>query len=117
MQIYTQVVGDKEVLKKLLSLMQKCDETVKNIVRDATLKAEGTAKKEVNVDTGRLRSSITHEFIDNKNEHSGIVGTNVHYAPYQEFGAHGKPYLYPGLKAGTDLMIKKLKSEIKKIKP
>jgi HK97 gp10 family phage protein len=35
-----------------------------------------------NVDTGRLRASITHQVRGN----TAIIGTNVQYAPYLEFG-------------------------------
>lgn len=44
--------------------------------------AEGEIKSATPVRTGRLRSSITHEVRDL----TGVVGTNVYYAPYVEFG-------------------------------
>lgn len=46
--------------------------------------AETYAKKEAPVDTGRLRNSISHKV--DKNEPAAYIGTNVEYAPYQEFG-------------------------------
>ena len=47
--------------------------------------AEGYAKDNTPVDTGRLRNSITHaEKID---EQSTYIGTNVEYAPYVEAGS------------------------------
>lgn len=45
------------------------------------LVAEGYAKGDTPVDTGRLRNSITH-VIDGKDAY---IGTNVEYAPYVEF--------------------------------
>ena len=42
------------------------------------------AKTDTPVDTGRLKSSITSEKINNE---SGVYGTNVEYAPYVEYGA------------------------------
>lgn len=48
----------------------------------ACLVVENAAKSKVPVDTGNLRSSITHEVEGNE----GVVGTNVEYAPYVEFG-------------------------------
>ena len=43
--------------------------------------AEGYAKEDCPVDTGRLRNSITHR-TQGKDEY---IGTNVEYAPYVEF--------------------------------
>ena len=48
--------------------------------------AEGHAKKETPVDTGRLRNSISHATDDE----SAYIGTNVEYAPYVELGARGR---------------------------
>lgn len=47
------------------------------------LVAEGYAKEETPVDTGRLRNSIAHAVKDN----AAYIGTNVEYAPYVEFGS------------------------------
>ena len=47
------------------------------------LKVENEAKKATVVDTGRLRASISHHIIS---EQSAVVGTNVQYAPFIEFG-------------------------------
>lgn len=49
---------------------------------EACMVVEKDAKKKCPVDDGTLRGSITSEVEDNK----GIVGTNVEYAPYVEFG-------------------------------
>jgi len=38
------------------------------------------------VDTGRLRQSIAREVTDTDNGIVGVVGTNVEYAPYVEYG-------------------------------
>ena len=50
------------------------------------LTAEGHAKKETPVDTGRLRNSISHVTDDE----AAYIGTNVEYAPYVELGARGR---------------------------
>lgn len=60
------------------------------------LLAEGYAKKECPVDTGRLRNSITHAVVSR--ERSVYVGTNVEYGPYVELGTRKQkahPYLRP----------------------
>lgn len=58
--------------------------------------AEGYAKLECPVDTGRLRNSITHEVVPS--EKAVYIGTNVEYAPYVELGTSRQkahPYLRP----------------------
>lgn len=54
------------------------------------------------VDTGRLRSSITMEMGKDGDDVVARVGTNVHYAPYLEFGTRrmtARPFLRPALDA------------------
>ena len=46
--------------------------------------AEGYAKDDCPVDTGRLRNSIAHKVI--QDEQAAYIGTNVEYAPYVEYG-------------------------------
>ena len=51
-------------------------------LRKMTLKLEGEVKKATVVDTGRLRSSISHRYFAQGSE----VGTNVQYASFVEYG-------------------------------
>ena len=54
------------------------------------------------VDTGRLRSSITHEVEYNNREIEGRVGTNVEYALELEIGSSriaARPFLRPAFNA------------------
>lgn len=46
----------------------------------------GEARHLAPVDTGKLRNSIAIEIDSNNPPQFAKVGTNVHYAPYQEFG-------------------------------
>lgn len=50
------------------------------------LTAEGYAKKDTPVDTGRLRNSIAHAVEDD----AAFIGTNVEYAIFVEAGARGR---------------------------
>ncbi len=50
------------------------------------LVAEGHAKKETPVDTGRLRNSIAHAVEDD----AAYIGTNTSYAIFVEAGARGR---------------------------
>lgn len=68
-----------EVLKKLEEAKRKGLEAI-------GLLAEGYAKENCPVDTGRLRNSISHA----KDKENAYIGTNVEYAPYVELGSRGK---------------------------
>jgi HK97 gp10 family phage protein len=64
-----------------------------NAMRDATLLVQGGAKRSLGkgpltpgANTGRLRASITPQVVVRTNTVTGIVGSNVLYAPYVEFG-------------------------------
>ena len=79
-------------------------------VKEASYKAvlgvclfiESEAKRRAPVDTGNLRRSLATEMLTGKNETvaRGVVGTNVEYAAFQEFGTRNmqaQPYLGPAL--------------------
>ena len=56
--------------------------SVENALERACLIVENSAREKAPVNTGNLRNSITHTV----NGNEGVVGTNVEYAPYVEFG-------------------------------
>lgn len=75
--------------------------TAKDLVRRVT-RVERGAKRICPVDTGRLRSSITHSLEQDSAGLVGVVGTDVEYAPYVELGtsrAGAQPFLRPALAA------------------
>lgn len=62
----------------------------------AAISIENEAKRLSPVDTGRLRSSITHD----SDQTGAVIGTNVEYAGFVELGTRHQtpqPYLRPGL--------------------
>lgn len=65
------------------------------------LTAEGYAKKDCPVDTGRLRNSISHA----RDDEAAYIGTNVEYAPFVELGSSKrkpKPFLRPAAQDHAD---------------
>ena len=75
------------------------DQALAKALEEVGLVAEGYAKKACPVDTGRLRSSITHQV--RPSEKSVYIGTNVEYAPYVELSTSrtkGQPFLRPAAK-------------------
>ena len=74
------------------------NEAVARALETIVLVAERYAKEYAPVDTGRLRNSISHQA--EPDEDAVYIGTNVEYAPYQEFGTYkmpGTPFLRPAL--------------------
>lgn len=72
------------------------DEAVARALEAIGLQAEGYAKMLAPVDTGRLRNSLTHTVEGS----TAFIGTNVEYAPYQEFGTSrtkAHPFLKPAV--------------------
>ncbi len=59
---------------------------VRAFMSRAAMYVEGKAKEKAPVDTGRLRSSITHEVDGETVPQWAKVGTNLSYAPYMEYG-------------------------------
>jgi len=76
-------------------------EKVRQALKKKGLKVVRESKKEAPVDTGRLRSNITLNVLDNTgNLPKVLVGTNVDYAKDVEFGTvkqPPQPYLRPAL--------------------
>lgn len=64
------------------------------------LGVQNRARELAPVDTGRLRSSITHKRGKDRLGPYVKVGTNVEYAPYVEFGTRyqrAQPFLRPAI--------------------
>lgn len=131
-----------ENLDKLISKLEKLDD-VNQAMEQACILVENEAKIKCPVDNGLLRNSITHYIEDNPDELVGVVGTNVEYAPYVEFGTgiysslgngrqdrwkykdakgewhstigqHPQPYLQPALEENRRKIEMMFKEQIKK---
>lgn len=131
-----------ENLDKLISKLEKLDD-VNQAMEQACILVENEAKIKCPVDIGVLRNSITHYIEDNPNELVGVVGTNVEYAPYVEFGTgiysslgngrqdrwkykdakgewhstigqHPQPYLQPALEENRRKIEKMFKEQVEK---
>jgi HK97 gp10 family phage protein len=76
---------------------------VHNEVQRRAVKVERAAKRLCPVDTGRLRSSITHSEPERRGDVLVVrIGTNVEYARFVELGTSrmsAQPYLRPALDA------------------
>lgn len=119
------ILGLDKALKRLSKIPQKLDDGTKEAITKTVYKVSGSATRRAPVKSGTLRRSIT-QFAKNERVQKsggkwiGKVGTNVHYAPHQEYGTkrgirpkyffktsvqEGKDYLH-------DLLIKAMKNAI-----
>ena len=85
----------KDNTEPVLSAMEKA---IERGLEAIGLTAEGHAKKETPVDTGRLRNSISHAVEDR----AAYIGTNVEYAPYVELGTRGRDRKHMLQRAATE---------------
>lgn len=113
----TEIKGLESLLKKLNSLGEDVndavyngiDKTVKAITRDAKILAP--------VDTGTLRNSISDEIEKGENVITGVSGTNIEYAVYQELGTSkmvAHPYLTPSYQANKLSLVPNIQEEMEK---
>ncbi len=104
-----EVKGLKETRRKMEQMIRDVHGTpILNAMRDVTLMVTRGAKINAPVDTGRLRASITPEIRATSNEVVGVVGSNVVYAPFQEFGTRymkGRFYLTRAFEAAKEFII------------
>ena len=89
-------------------VIQSVENAKRGGLEAASLIVEADATLRAPVDTGNLRSSITHRVVSDEEAH---IGTNVDYAPWVESGTHkmaAQPFLRPALdnnKARIERMI------------
>ena len=98
----------EQVIKQLKELQ------LVGLTKAATI-VEGSAVAKCPVDEGRLRDSITKEI----NEDYAIVGTNVEYAPWIEYGTKkmsAQPFMRPAIDENKSKIKRMFKKEMRKIK-
>lgn len=103
----------KMEIRGLQELQRKMEQVVADIsggellegMRDATLFLSRAVKQNMAVDwhdTGRSMSSVTPKVVLTTREIEGVVGSNVTYVPYGEFGTG----IYRDTEGARDLMAK-----------
>jgi HK97 gp10 family phage protein len=107
------IEGVPRLQRALLTITQEGRRTVQREVMRSALKVQAGAKRRAPVDTGRLRNSIAVEI--EEGGLSAVVGTNVHYAPFQEFGTsrmRARPFLFPAWEEERERFIAALRREL-----
>lgn len=114
-------------VKGLKELQRKAEQMVKDLhgapildaMRDSLLVIERGAKQNAPVDTGRLRASITPVITSSGEDVEGVVGTNVYYAPFQEFGTKrglkGKRYMQRAFEDNLDKIKKRFERAVNEV--
>jgi hypothetical protein len=80
--------GSPEEFKKRLSDPRLIAEPARNFLTNAVIFIQGLAREGAPVDTGRLAQSITYRVDSAPMPLWGKVGSNVSYAPDQEYGTN-----------------------------
>ena len=117
------VEGAKELAAKLKKIEKTATNEIEQALVNSALMVERDAKIKAPVNKrkglgGRLRSSITHKTENfGSNNPAVLVGTNVEYAKFQEFGTSkfpAQPYLYPALIENESRILKEIAKAFKK---
>ena len=98
----------QEIEGKLLGDIQKSLEQIGLVVERQAKINVSQSSGHPKVQTGRLRSSITHEV----GQGEVAIGTNVYYGKYLEFGTVNHPpypWLFPAVEANRQNIINILK--------
>jgi len=100
-------IGDVAAMKAKLSLLRaSLPDAEEAKMKRIVLQIERDAKSIAPVDTGNLRASIESRVIrNNDGKITGVVGSNVKYAPFQEFGTSkmgAQPYLRPAVEKNRE---------------
>lgn len=112
------VEGEKKLKEKLKKIEKTAANNIEQALINSALIVERDAKINAPVDTGRLRSSLSHATENlNSNNPSAIVFTNVEYAKTVELGSSkqsAQPYLFPALNSNKNKILKELAKAFKK---
>jgi len=82
----SQLKGDKALKQALKQHRVKLTQKMQLALRAGAMEIQNSAKKKVPVKTGNLKRSINTEIEENGDEINAIIGTDVEYAPYIEYG-------------------------------
>ena len=97
---------------KAMDVVKSVKNTMPNLMTIIALDILGEAIDRCPIDTGRLVNSLNYKATENY----AIIGTNVEYAPYVEFGtknADAQPYLRPAFDATKLKVMAKFGKELK----
>lgn len=108
-----EVRGIPQAKRLLATIPVESAKIVRREIRRSALNVQAGAKRRAPVDTGRLRNSIATAF--ENGGLTGLIGTNVEYAKFVEFGtrrARAKPYLHPAFEEEWPRFVARLRAAV-----
>lgn len=105
-----------ELAERLSDLESAITSELESAADDIGVRIQSSAAMGAPVDEGRLRSSI-ERVVEKAGEYivSVVVGSNVEYAPFQEFGTifmSAQPFLRPALEENKSWIIERLETAV-----
>jgi HK97 gp10 family phage protein len=119
MEIEVKVEGFEELTERLETINDELKSELNEAIEEVSESIRDDAKQAAPVDTGTLMRSIK-SVLESMGTYiaKGIVGTNVEYAPYQEFGTQkmqAQPYLRPALDRNRSYIIQRLEEAVQNV--
>ncbi len=120
MSVRAEVKGLRELQRELIRIARSIGgPPIVQAVKKATLMVQRDARINAPVDTGRLRASIVPTVTLAGKIVRGVVGSNVVYAPFQEFGTRrglkGRFYLTRAFEKNKERIVKLIDAAIARI--
>lgn len=109
------IEGLDEFRAALRKFPQAAQKGAKRGMTRGVLRVQRSARENAPVDTGRLRASIAYRVESLAAGVRGIIGSAVHYAPYQEWGTKhfaGRHYMSRAIDANMNDVVADLVREI-----
>jgi HK97 gp10 family phage protein len=89
MELKAEIKGLEKLQRKMMQVVRDLrGSPMLQAMGEATLLIQSHGRMNAPVDTGRLRASITPQVLQRDAVLTGVVGSQVFYAPYQEFGTY-----------------------------
>lgn len=110
--------GGKKLARKFREIGKNAETAVEKAIQKGALIVERSAKQKAPVDTGRLRSSITHRIKEEDGNPVAEVGTGVSYSRHVEYGsskAPAQPFLMPAYMENRSLIKNEIKKALQKV--
>jgi HK97 gp10 family phage protein len=117
MEVKIDLEGFEELGDKLQAIRGALKKELNKALEDTAEVVRDTAQQNAPVDTGTLMNSI-EMVLENLGTYmaEAAVGTDLHYAPYQEFGTYkmqAQPYLRPAFDNNKSYIINRFEEAIK----
>lgn len=103
---------------RMILFKKRLNKELEEAMQDSVLWVERDAKEFAPVDTGNLRASIASMVESSgvlKSEVRGVIGSNVDYAPFQEFGTSrmgAQSFLRPAMEKNRDRILKRFRQAV-----